>query len=489
MPGPIPGAGIFRNLYDNLSTLFFHPAFKGVLRSTLMEFRQAKGFIRSSDIQDESLGDFVSRRIGKNAADNLASAVMHGIYAGDLYKLSARSLMPLLWYLDGTEQSIADTFFRMRAARVPLHPRRLVELVNSTRSEKESFHQHLRKDQDSRFFQSSVFTFRRGLQELVKGLETYLRAHPNVKIKLNTSVEQISGFSSASAPASSHDNSNKHTSKKLRLTTRNTIQNQTSSTHSPNYIISSLSSPTMANLLAKADPRSSQAFAAHKTTVKVMVVNLFYRNPSLLPVTGFGYLIPRTIPFPQNPECALGVIFGTDATPGQDTVPGTKLTIMLGGHWWDDITSPSSLPTPSDAILQARTLLARHLNITETPILTSAKLHLNAIPQPLVGHHARLSQISTSLTSSSLSGHLKLAGAWYSGVGVNDCITGARQVVEDIRYGDDGKCGLENAASSGKGEWVTEDRESGEFYATADYRKVAKEREEEEGGGGGGGGD
>jgi hypothetical protein len=35
------------------------------------------------------------------------SALLHGIYAGDLYRLSARTIFPLLWHLEGeTEYGI-----------------------------------------------------------------------------------------------------------------------------------------------------------------------------------------------------------------------------------------------------------------------------------------------------------------------------------------------------------------------------------------------
>ena len=56
---------------------------------------------------------------------------------------------------------------------------------------------------------------------------------------------------------------------------------------------------------------------------------------------GFGYLIPQSVPFELNPERALGVIFDSDISPDlHSTVPaeklGTRLTVMMGGHWWDE---------------------------------------------------------------------------------------------------------------------------------------------------------
>lgn len=151
-----------------------------------------------------------------------------------------------------------------------------------------------------------------------------------------------------------------------------------------------------------------------------MVVNLYYPNPDLLPVTGFGYLIPRSIPFDQNPERALGVIFGSDSSVGQDTAPGTKLTVMFGGHWWDDWLE-SDYPDHDTAVKMARSLLERHLNITDKPTLARSKLQRNAIPQYTVGHVSRMQELSRSVRDD-FNKRLTLAGSWYGGVGITDCV-------------------------------------------------------------------
>lgn len=151
-----------------------------------------------------------------------------------------------------------------------------------------------------------------------------------------------------------------------------------------------------------------------------MIVNLYYPNPNLVPVTGFGYLIPRSIPYDQNPERALGVIFGSDSSVGQDTAPGTKLTVMFGGHWWDDWIE-SDYPDHDTAVEMARSLLKRHLNITDEPTLARSKLQRNAIPQYTVGHVSRMQELSRSVRND-FNKRLTLAGSWYGGVGITDCV-------------------------------------------------------------------
>lgn len=164
-----------------------------------------------------------------------------------------------------------------------------------------------------------------------------------------------------------------------------------------------------------------------------MVVNLYYRDEDLLPERGFGYLIPRSIPFEQNPEFALGVVFDSDATVGQDTVPGTKLTVMLGGHWWDNF---ETYPDEEEGVSMAKSVLKRHLKIDQEPEMVHASLQKDCIPQYTVGHEQRLKQAHYELLSG-YKGRLAVAGNSYTGVGVNDCIKAAKIVASDVARGND----------------------------------------------------
>lgn len=168
-----------------------------------------------------------------------------------------------------------------------------------------------------------------------------------------------------------------------------------------------------------------------------MVVNLFFSNSDILPVQGFGYLIPRSILFSENPEFALGVIFDSDATKGLDTVPGTKVTVMLGGHWWDGW---DTYPDEDHGASMAKAVLKRHLGIDEEPEVTMVSLQKNCIPQYTVGHDDRMADASQLLEK--YGGRLRVAGNSYTGVGLNDCLRAARGVVTSLVEGT-GKTGLE----------------------------------------------
>ena len=203
-----------------------------------------------------------------------------------------------------------------------------------------------------------------------------------------------------------------------------------------------LASITSGSSTTDLSPLSSSA------AVTVMVVNLFFSNPEILPVRGFGYLLPRSVPFEQNPERALGVVFDSDASVGQDDISGTKVTVMLGGHWWDNF---DAYPDEDEGASMAKALLNRHLGINEKPQAIRVSLQRNCIPQYGVGHEARMEDASHRLDS--FRGRLRVAGNSYTGVGLNDCIRAARDVVRGLTDGT-GKTGLESFVGGKEWLWV-----------------------------------
>ena len=181
-----------------------------------------------------------------------------------------------------------------------------------------------------------------------------------------------------------------------------------------------------------------------------MVVNLHYRDPNLLPVQGFGYLIPRSIPMKQNPERALGVVFDSDAIIGQDTASGTKVTVILGGHWWDEWPV---YPDEEEAASMARAVLLRHLNINTEPTAIHVSLQRDCIPQYTVGHFDRLAA-AHDYVSDRFHGRLTLAGSSYNGVSVNDCIRAGVDAAHGVKApGPRKPTGLESALD--ESDWVT----------------------------------
>ena len=204
------------------------------------------------------------------------------------------------------------------------------------------------------------------------------------------------------------------------------------------HVISTISGSKLSGI-AKSEPGDSglRSFA-EIPSVSVMVVNLYFTDPSLLPVHGFGYLIPRSIPVEQNPERALGVVFDSDATVEQDEITGTKITVMLGGHWWDDW---DAYPAEDEGASMAKAVLRRHLSISVEPNAIGVSFQKDCIPQYTVGHTRRLVDGHKQLEK--FEGRLRVAGNSYTGVGLNDCVRAAQEVVRGLIYHERDRTGLQ----------------------------------------------
>ncbi|KAL4810879.1 hypothetical protein BDV18DRAFT_128169 [Aspergillus unguis] len=403
IPTPQKGVDPINQITTVLSTVLQEPLFKTVLWSLITE--AWKPNLRNPP-RDESVYAYLSRRFSPELADNLVSSVYHGIFAGDIDQLSAQTLLGQLRRTEFQGGSIMSTIFESMTSgtrRYILEDLLAMEAIAGARSteSQKNYIKLLGRD-------SSTLTFKKGVRQLVDALIEALNRSGKVRILTNVDISRIV------QDPKSHDL---------------TIHCEDGKSHIHNRLIATISPKVLSEKLqdqaSSENPwpsRLSLACQKHNYATTTMVVNLYYPNPNLLPVKGFGYLIPRSIPFIQNPEQALGVIFASESSIGQDTAPGTKLTVMLGGYYWDG-WDESNYPSPAKAIEMAQSLLERHLGITDPPTVTRARLQRNAIPQPIVGHQDNLNDISNEIREK-FNNRITLAGAWYSyrGTGVVDCI-------------------------------------------------------------------
>src|SRR5205085_3939118 len=70
------------------------------------------------DEADESIGAFITRRFGREATDYLAEPLLAGIHAGDVDRLSVRSLFPRFVEAERTHGSLLRAFRRSGSVRL-----------------------------------------------------------------------------------------------------------------------------------------------------------------------------------------------------------------------------------------------------------------------------------------------------------------------------------------------------------------------------------
>lgn len=157
---------------EDIFAILTEPVFKGVLRAP---FREIRASPRPENLIDESVGSFISRRFGAPLADNIVSALYHGVYAGDIYNLSARSLLPNVWLAELRYGSI----IRARINHAP-EPRLEEDFL-------------AKKKVSMNMVNTSIFTLNRGLGLLADTLVAKLEKNPNVTIRREAQVDMLGG--------------------------------------------------------------------------------------------------------------------------------------------------------------------------------------------------------------------------------------------------------------------------------------------------------
>lgn len=227
-------------------------------------------------------------------------------------------------------------------------------------------------------------------------------------------------------------------------------------------VVSTIYAKTLAGLTVNKLPS-----LARSTAVTIRVVNIWYPTPNLnSPHHGIGYLIPSTTP--NNEAGVLGVLFDSDREHrgrnyGGDTVPGTKFTVMMGGHYWD--TEPSYMYDENKCIEMAKAAVERHLRIPKEATagaVATTKLCHNCIPQHTVGHRERMASAHDELLRA-FKGNLAVVGGSYQTPGINSALRGA----SDIAYQMSGFQVLETVGKTGLQRFT---RPMSESWAQADKK-------------------
>lgn len=177
----MPGPG--QTFSSNLRTVLTESVFQGA-PAAVSEFLRRKP---DPSLKDESVGSFITRRFGDESfSENLASAIFHGIYAGNVWNLSVRAILPTLWEQEKKHGSImrawADSAFSRRSWRF-CDDLELQYQLEQDGSDGESWKKLGRG--------VSVFSFEMGLETLARALERRLLANKNVEIKKGSIVDGI----------------------------------------------------------------------------------------------------------------------------------------------------------------------------------------------------------------------------------------------------------------------------------------------------------
>lgn len=176
----------WQNIRRIADLLLREPVFGGLIWSALREPFKAPP---KNYPDDESVAEFISRRFSPRIADNLASAMFHGIYAGDIDKLSANSVLGELRRREESQGSIFTLSKKKQREQS-----RLISTSTSLISHLPSTSIPVEEVID--YVQTTVSQgFRGGMSQLVDALVAALKKSNKVDIVTNADVNGISKIS------------------------------------------------------------------------------------------------------------------------------------------------------------------------------------------------------------------------------------------------------------------------------------------------------
>lgn len=322
---------------------------------------------------DESLGDFVSRRLGRAAYENLIEPLMSGIYAGDGDQLSLQSTFPYLRELERKHGGLIKGALAVRKRRA-----------------------QARRGWSNNGVPGIFRTPTTGLAEIVEALVTELKG-TGVKLALESPVHSV------------HRQGSHY---RLPLKGGRDLEADGVVLATPAYISGSL--------LGEQDPALA-ALLKGIPYVSTATVSLVYHKSDLpSPLDGRGYVIPR-----QEGRKALACTWTSSKFPHRAPDEYALLRVFIGRAGQED----DILWTKPNMLEIAQEELALTLDIQAQPSLHRIYIWEDAMPQYNLGHQKRLREIDQGLDR--LPG-LALAGNGYQGIGIPDCIHSGQQAAHSV---------------------------------------------------------
>lgn len=334
---------------------------------------------------DETLGRFVSRRLGRAAYENLIEPLMSGIYAGDGDQLSLQATFPYLRDLE-------------------LQHGGLVKGALAYRKERAAQAKNGAGHAPAPGSRSLFLTPLTGLAEIVEKLVEKLDA-AGVVLRLGARADRVRRDKGIAAGSLGDQ-------WEVRLESGDTLEADSLIIAAPAFVAGQLLadvSPTLANELLAIEYASTAT------------VSLVYHEADLpRPLDGYGYVIPR-----REGRTALACTWTSTKFPHRAPEGYALLRVFVGRAGQE-----AELPWDEGGLLDiAREELRRTLDITAEPLLTRVFRWEKAMPQYNLGHPQRLARIQAALDT--LPG-LALAGNGYQGIGIPDCIHSGDLAVERI---------------------------------------------------------
>ncbi|MCX7891442.1 MAG: protoporphyrinogen oxidase [Burkholderiales bacterium] len=319
---------------------------------------------------EESLADFVRRRLGREFLDYAINPFVAGVYAGDPERLSVRAAFPRLAELEQKYGSL------IRGAVLGARERR----ANPEKSKQAA----------------GMISFREGMQTLTDAIVARLAPVETGARVSGFRREADGGFvvsaSSAAGPW----------------------------TASARALVLAMPADATAAVLAPGAPDAAAALRAIEYPPVASVVTLYRRDRVAHPLDGFGFLVPAV-----ERRRILGTIFSSTLFPNRAPAGHVLLTTFVGG-----LRQPELAREDETAIAaNVRAELEALVGASGEPAMVRVTRWPRAIPQYELGHLERVERIAAVEAAQP---GLFLCANWRGGISVGDCIKSAYACAERV---------------------------------------------------------
>ena len=317
---------------------------------------------RGASQDDESLADFVTRRLGREALERMAQPMIGGIYTADPRHLSMLATMPQFLEMERRHRSLI----------LALHHRQ--RQANSQQPGTSGARYGL------------FASFRHGMQTLVDALADRL---PAGTVHLQTPVRNVQRQAESG---------------------RWVVSPQSGPDLEADALCLALTAPEAARLLTGLDPELAAGLRDIPYASSAIVTLAYDRADVAHPLNGMGFVVPAV-----EQRNLIACSFSSVKFSGRAPAGRVLLRAFVGGAMQQE---QALWP---DARLQdaVREDLRQLLGLKGKPALCRVSRHPSAMPQYHVGHLARVEHLEAAARRWP---GLALAGNSWHGVGVPDCI-------------------------------------------------------------------
>jgi oxygen-dependent protoporphyrinogen oxidase len=324
----------------------------GIFTSKLLSTKAKLALVREPflpprrDGKEESVAEFVTRRLSAEFLERMVDALVAGIYAGDPYRLSVQHALPKLAQLETKYGSL------------------IKGQIYGARERKKSG--QVSKDR------APKFSFDEGLQVLPDTLAAQL------DVKLNAPVTKLIKVGEA-----------------WRITTPDGEFDHSAVIYCGTaYRLAELS-------ICAEKPLDLSLFSQIRYAPVASVVLGFRREHVAHPCQGFGMLIPKIEGFK-----ILGTIFSSALFPNRAPAGQVLLSSYVGGERYPELAGRS----PDELVMLTCTDLAALLGVKGRPVFRRTAFYPRAIPQYNLGYgrfKERLNEIESNARGLFFAGHFR----------------------------------------------------------------------------------